>query len=231
MEHSTLREQLQRRVFERINLEAVMVDSDLQNIHTLDGREVGRADLWRGEKLQKICIVEMSLGPGMSYTNVLLKPSFSYNIPKFHMNYMTMPDRIAFDVDLYPAVDLVLRQDYIDRYYARLDEIYLKEKQAAHFDWKLSDFSWIRASASPYFFMATTALENQETVSQVALAYLDAWLEIWASEKEVSDEERKQIAHRMGCITHWLIEREPKRRMLEEIFGKQLTDKLQEAML
>lgn len=226
-----LSDQLYKKISQKINLEPLSDFSDLKTIHVLDGKEVGWFKAFRGAKLEKFSLAEFSLTPGMNYTNVSLKPTINYNIPRFSVNYMAMPEKIQFDVDLYPAVDLVPRQNYIDKYYEQLTDTYLKEKNAPYFNWKLSDRSWVRVSASPYFFMSDTAIANEDKVQSIIHSYLDLWMKIWEEEKEVSNEEAKQIEHRRNWVVKMLLEREPERHMLERVFGKELTARMAEAMV
>ncbi len=226
-----LSDRIYEKVSQKIDLSPVTEFDDLRTIKTPDGRQAGGFKAFTGEKLYKFSIIELSIAPGMNYINASLKPSPSYCIPRFSVNYMLMPEKIQFDVDLYPDMDLVIRQDYIDRYYEQLTEIYLKEKKAPYFDWKLPDGSWTRVSASPYFFMSAVDTQHEDKVYALVDAYLDLWLRIWEEEKENSPEEARQIASRRDYILKILLEREPERHLLEKAFGPEFTERLAEAMV
>ncbi len=228
---SVIGQQMYDKVSQKIDLRPLDEFQDLDPIVTPDGREVGSLKAYCGEKLKKFTVAEFSLVPGMDYTNCTLKPEPRYNIPRFSVNYMVLPDKIQFDVDLYPSVDIAVRQDYIDKYYELLTELYLREKSAPHFDWKVSDRSWVRVSASPYFFMSATARENEDKVHALVHAYLDVALKIFAEEPEVSDEDARHIESRTEYITKMLLEREPERHLLEKAFGPELTERLGRAMV
>ena len=128
-------------------------------------------------------------------------------------------------------MDLVPRQDYIDKYYELLTDTYLKEKKAPYFNWKISDRSWVRVSASPYFFMSDAAFSDEEKVQDLMHAYTDVWLKIWEGETEVSEEEAQQIKVRRDWVIKIMLEREPERHLLEKVFGKELTARMAEAMV
>ncbi len=204
---------------------------DIETIVTPDGREVGKFRAYKAQKIEKFSIAEFCLAPGMDYINASIRAYPEYNIPRFAFNYMVFPDKIQFDVDLYPAVDIALRQDYIDKYYELLTETYLREKKAPYFDWKLSERSWVRVSASPYFFMSATDIENAEKVKSIILEYLDVELKIIKEEEKVSQEEAVHIKFRSDYITDMLLEREPEKHLLEKAFGKELTERLGRAMV
>lgn len=233
MANTKLSDQVYKKVSEKMALAPLSEFDDLKTIITPDGREVGTFRAYTSDKIEKFSIAEFSLMPGMNYTNATLKPKTAYNIPRFSFNYMAMTEqkKIQFDVDLYPAVDLAIRQDYIDQYYERLTDIYLKEKNASYFDWKVSDRSWVRVSSSPYFFMSATDIVNKDKVYHLIHAYLDVALVICEDEQDVSEEEAKQIAYRREYIIRMLLEREPERHLLEKAFGKDLTDRLGKAMV
>jgi len=233
MAEEKLSDQIYRKVSEKIELTPLSGFDDLKTIVTPDGREVGTFRAYTGNKVEKFSIAEFSLMPGMEYTNVGLGPTARYNIPRFSCNVMVMAEqkKIQFDVDLYPAVDLAIRQDYIDKYYELLTDMYLEEKNAAYFDWKVSDRSWVRVSASPYFFMSATDIANEGRAHNLIQAYLDVTLKICDEEKEVSEEEARRIAYRTDYITGMLLEREPERHLLEKAFGKELTERLGQAMV
>ncbi len=215
----------------RIELEPLAEFDDLKHITAVHGEVVGNARVFGGAKLEKVNVVELGFEPGMNYINVSMKPRCEYHIARFSLNYMVMPDKIQFDVDLYPSADLVVRVDLIDKYYNALNDLYLNEKKQPHFNWTLSDHGWMRAMASPYYFMTATAIENQAAVHDIILRYTDVWLKNWAGEKPVSKEEAEQIAHRRACMEETLLSREPERQMVVKLLGKELTVRLTEAMV
>ena len=148
-----LADQIYRKVADHISLTPLAEFDDLQTIVTPDGRQVGRLRAFTGDKIEKFSIAELSFAPGMDYTNASLRATVRYNIPHFACNYMEMKDTFHFDVDLYPSVDLAVRQDYIDKYYEQLTDAYLEARNAPHFAWKLSDHSWTRVRSSPVFLL------------------------------------------------------------------------------
>ncbi|GEM_PF-4199905 len=233
MVKETLSGQIFKKVSKKMQLLPLSEFDDLKTIVTPDGRKVGAFRAYQAEKIEKFSHAEFSLMPGMHYTNASLKPISNYNIPRFSCNYMVMTEqkKIQFDVDLYPAVDLAIRQDYIDKYYELLTDLYLREKSAPYFNWKVSDRSWVRISASPYFFMSATDIANEDKVHDLIHAYLDVALKIGEEEQEVSQEEAQQIAYRTEYISRILLEREPERHLLEKAFGKDLTERLGKAMV
>jgi hypothetical protein len=231
MNNEKLSDQIYKKVSQKIDLNPITDYKDVETIHALDGRDAGSIKAFTGEKIHKLSIAEISIAPGMDYINTSIKPKTSYCIPRFSVNYLETPGKIQFDVDLYPDMDLAIRQDYIDKYYEQLTDTYLKEKNAPYFEWKVSDRSWVRVSMSPYFFMSAVDLSNKDKVYRLVHAYLDLWLTIWENEKEVPEEEAFQIASRRNYILKMLLEREPERHILEKAFGKDLAARMGDAMV
>ena len=219
------------KVAEKFALQPSADFEDLKTVRTFDGQTAGRIEVFQGPKVEKLTWTEMSLGPGMRYINVLLKPSARYNIPKFYLNHMTLGEKVRFDVDLYPAVDLVPRQDYLDRYYEKIATAYDQAKASSIFKWQLSKHAWLRVASSPFFFMADVERAHQDEVEELVLCYVDAWLTIREAEQEVCEEEARRIEERRGFTIKWLIERDPERRLLEKVFGKEVTARVSQAMV
>jgi len=94
----------------------------------------------------------------------------------------------------------------------------------------LSDHSWMRAMTSPYYFMSGTNRENEDKVHTLIYVYADAWMIMWKEAGPVLEEASKEIQHRRDIALKTLLEREPERHLLENIFGKELTDKIGMAM-
>lgn len=226
-----LSDQVYNKIVERIPLTPLTEYDDLKTILTPDGREVGRLRAFKADKIEKLSIAELSFGPGMDYTNISLRATVRYNIPHFGCNYMEMKDNLHFDVDLYPALDLAVRQDYIDKYYEQLADAYLQARNAPHFAWKLSDHSWVRVRSSPYFFWSDTDIEHKGDAHKLIHAYLDVELQALAEEQEVPDDQAAQIEHRADYLRNVMLEREPERQMVEKVLGKEMTQRLAEAMV
>jgi len=222
--------QILSKISKKINLTPIEKFKELEVLKSLDGREIGSFKAWRGEKLEKFSITEISVAPGMGYTNISLRAESKYSIGTIGVNYMAMPEVIQWDVDLYPPVDLVTHQILIDKYYDQLKDIYQGSKNSPDFKWRLSDHSWMRARTSPYFFMSATPKTAEAKIHGIIHAYCDVWLKMWEGEKEVTPEKAKDIAYRRKCMVEVLLEKEPERHILEKIFGKEMTRRLGEAM-
>lgn len=224
-------EKIFKRISEVVNLEPIDEFKDIETFKALDGRDAGIFRAYKGEKIKKFSIAEISVAPGMTYFNVGIKPETNYNISTFAINYMEMPDKIQFDVDLYPAVDLVEHQDFIDKYYEQLNGVYMEARKSEDFQWKPSDFAWMRARTSPYFFMSPAAKEKEDKVHNLINAYLEVWIQMYQNEKPVSEEMAKAIEYRKKCMIEVLREKEPDKTIIQKVFGNELTERLAEAMM
>ncbi len=224
-------DQIFKKVSQVTNLELIEEYKDLESFKALDGRDAGSFRGYKSDKIDKYSIAEINVAPGMTYFNTGLKPKTNYNISTFAINYMEMPEIIQFDVDLYPAVDLVEHQDYIDKYYEQLTDVFLEARNSGDFKWKPSDYSWVRVRTSPYFFMSPIARDKAEEVHKLIHAYLDVWLQMFQEEKPVSDDRAKAIAYRKKCMVEVMREKEPDKTVIQKVFGNELTEKLAHAMM
>ena len=224
-------QQIVDRVANRIPLEPHPDFRDLATLVALNGAEVGGITVYQAAKLEKFTIGAISMAPGMDYCSITVRPQPWYEIPKLGINYMVAGDRIQFDVDLYPPMDLVPRQDYVDTWYDRLQETYLAAKATPQFNWRVSDHSWMRLNSSPYFFMSAAAREDREQVDRLVLAYVDVWLQIHAAQERVAAAAAERMAAYRGWLDRWLREREPERHLIVKQFGEDLTCRMSDAMI
>ena len=220
-----------KRVSELEKLELIEEYRELESFKALDGRDAGSFRAYRSEKIEKYSIAEINVAPGMTYFNTGIKPKTNYNISTFAINYMEMPEVIQFDVDLYPAVDLVEHQDFIDKYYEQLNDVFMGARKSEDFKWKPSDYSWVRVRTSPYFFMSPAGRDKTEKIHSLINSYLEVGLQMFKEEKPVSDQQAKAIAYRKKCMVEVMREKEPDKTIIQKVFGNELTDKLAHAMM
>lgn len=224
-------EQVYKKLTQEITLEQDADFADLAELKALDGTPKGSIRVYSADKIEKCTLGAISMAPGMDYCSVTLKPRPEYEIPRLGINYMVAGDKIQFDVDLYPPMDLVPRQEYVDTYYDLLKETYLAAKQAPHFTWRVSDHSWMRLNTSPYFFMSACEAGCRDAVDALINAYVDVWLKTYAEQERVGEAEARAMQERRAWLDRWLREREPERRMVEKVFGTELTGRMSTAMI
>lgn len=220
-----------KKMAELEKLEPIEDFKELEKFKALDGRDAGSFRAYRSEKIEKYSIAEISVAPGMTYFNTGIKPKTNYNISTFAINYMEMPEIIQFDVDLYPAVDLVEHQDFIDKYYEQLTDVFMEAKKSEDFKWKPSDYSWVRVRTSPYFFMSPAGRDKAEKVHNLINSYLEVAIEMFQNEQKISEEKSKAIAYRKKCMVEVMREKEPDKTIIQKVFGNELTEKLAHAMM
>ena len=224
-------EQVYEKLTQTITLEQDTDFADLAELKALDDTTKGSIRVYRGDKIEKCTLGEISMAPGMDYCSVTLKPRPEYEIPRLGINYMVAGDTIQFDVDLYPPMDLVPRQEYVDTYYDLLKETYLAAKQAPHFAWRVSDHSWMRLNTSPYFFMSACEAGCRDAVDALINAYVDVWLKTHAGQERVGEVAARAMQERRAWLDRWLREREPERHMVEKVFGVEMTHRMSKAMI
>ena len=203
--------------------------SDIETIRGLDGGEVGSFRAFGGGKIEKVAIARLSLGPTAEYHYIRVIPPPRYRTPQFVYEGMTIGRSTSFSVDLYPAVDLSVHPNYFGRYHHLLDPVYARACEADGFSWRPSRIAWVRAIASPYFFMSTT--EDQAAAHDLASAYLTAWLEFQASEEPVGPDLEASIRRRRDSVVDGLLAWDRDGERLVQVMGKPLFTRVFDAML
>jgi len=203
--------------------------SDIETIRSLEGRDVGSFQAFGGGKLEKVAIARLSFAPGAEYNYVHFMPLPCYRIPDYVCEGMSMAEGTSFSLDLYPPVDLVTEPEHFAEYRERLELTY--RAATARFTWKPSEIAWARAAASPYFFMASAPAEQKPAVLELAMAYFDAWLDIYRQAERVGPEVERAMRRRREHWTEGLLTSDPNVGRVAQILGEELTSRLAQAML
>ncbi|OPC79667.1 oxidoreductase [Embleya scabrispora] len=138
-----------------------------------------------------------------------------------------------FYLDSLPRTQLVADGDYFDRYYAPLEDEWLKVRdEYAHLSWFTSRAGFIRTSLSPtaYCYSMPTTPEHIDLVSRLTHAHVDRWLGWVDRAPRVPDGERAELAARDLAMRRNIAERDPANVMGVRYFGQDTTDRLVRAL-
>ncbi|WP_436775823.1 hypothetical protein [Yinghuangia sp. YIM S09857] len=134
-----------------------------------------------------------------------------------------------FYLDALPRTPLLADGDYYDRYYAPLEDDWLRVRQ--QYDklaWFTSPTGFIRASLSPtaYCYSMPTTDEYLALVAELAHAHVDRWLG-WVDEAEpVAADERAALAAADLAVRRNISERDPANALGVRYFGAETTERL-----
>jgi len=189
-----------------INLQRVPSLDDIERIKLPSGEEGGGIKIYKGEKIDKVTLVDFKFGEGVPiphHGNALsvgaeifqILPDLSYKLPIWGINSVIMNDgTYHFDTDFTFGFDLVMDYEFTMKYLDPFNEVYKKF-------WNHKDFqrvfldettTWVRTYISPVFVMVKTRIEKISVVHELCSEFIKCWLAMY-KEAEKRDEDFKQI--------------------------------------
>ncbi|GIW06268.1 MAG: hypothetical protein KatS3mg060_1073 [Dehalococcoidia bacterium] len=121
-----------------------------------------------------------------------------YDIPNLFLEWAELDDTLSAVIDLFPAYDLALNEEYRKRVYDPLEPIWEEFRRFAGAGYHQNMFRFVRAFASPvyigYHLPKTPA--NVERCLAVHEAYFRHWLRLVQQAEPVDDPERAASAAR-----------------------------------
>ena len=171
--------------------------------------------------------------PKMSFTNMHLTISLAskYDAPNLGLAFGTTPDLFMY-MDFVPRVDLMTEPEYMDKYYAELNEEHLR----LHGNDKLTTFisrdMYMRVTQTPagICFTAPDTQGNMSTLRDSAHRMFNQWLTNLEKSAILEQAERPAQAARDEFIRREIARRDPMNEMVERMYGKSLADKLVNAL-
>ncbi|GAB2839265.1 hypothetical protein GCM10022221_43490 [Actinocorallia aurea] len=206
---------------------------ELESYGTYPEGPGGRVSAYSGPEID--WMVHSWLGnPAASFANLHLTVWLGPHIrvPHLGIALLVWPEG-WFYVDSVPRVSLVIDGEYYDKYYAPVNEPWLKFKDDnPEFTWFTSPAAFIRTSLSPtancYSFPLSE--DNLQAVEKWAREHVDRWL-AWVDEaEEVPEDERAALRETDLTIRRNIAERDPANSMGVRFFGEELTEKLVRAL-
>jgi len=138
-----------------------------------------------------------------------------------------------FYLDSVPRTHLLADTDYFDRYYAPLEEEWLRVRdERTAMSWFTSRTAFIRTALSPtaYCYSMPTTAEHIDLVADLTHAHVDRWLG-WVDDAEpVPVAERPALAAQDLAIRRNIAERDPANVMGVRYFGEETTQRLVRAL-
>lgn len=176
----------------------------IENIKLLSGEDGGGIQLYRGEKIARVSLVEFRLGSGVPiphYDNqpaaraevFQILPDLSYKLPIWGINSVIMKDgTYHFDTDLSFGFDLVTDYDFTMKYLEPFNATYQKFCNHPHLRRVTLDktTTWVRTYISPVFIIAETSLAKVQTVYNLCAEFIKLWISMY-SDADKKDEHFK----------------------------------------
>jgi len=188
-----------------VKLEKVPGLDDVGQVKLLSGEDGGGIQVYRGDRIDKVTMVDLTFGTGIPvphHDNKLsvgsevfqIMPDLTYKMPIWGINSIVMKDgTYHFDTDFTFGFDLVMDYEFTMKYLEPFSAV--SKKFWNHKDFQrvnLDDFTtWVRTYISPVFVMVRTRVECVSTVYELCAEFIKCWLAMYR-EAEKRDERFKQ---------------------------------------
>ena len=212
-----------------VNLQRVPGLDDIESVKLLSGEDGGGIKIYKGEKIDKVTLVDFKFGDGVPiphYGNEIsvgaeifqILPDLYCKLPIWGINSVIMKDSTYhFDTDFTFGFDLVMDYGFAMKYLDPFNEVYKKF-------WNHKDFqrvfldettTWVRTYISPVFVMVKTRIEKMAVVHELCSEFIKCWV------KMCKDAEKKDDAFKQSQLT----------RIKSQYAGMQQTDRMGKVIL
>jgi hypothetical protein len=204
---------------------------ELEDIKNLAGESTGYVRTFSADKLVKACSMSVNVMPGGRYFNIHILPEPKYMLPRFGFEGMITTQGSQVSMDFYPDMDLVMRIQEFKALCGNMTEIYDEAKKTG-LPFQPSRLMHMRAFCSPYFLNAPGATaEDLPQLEAIANKYFDEWLKIYQAAREVDPAEAANRAARRLHFARSIIEMDPDRAMIVQVYGEEVTTAIEAAMM
>jgi hypothetical protein len=228
-----------------LDLQRVPGFEDIENVKLASGVEGGGIKLYKGEKINKVTLVDFKfeegapipyeedqIGIGAELFQII--PDFSYKIPVWGINSVIMKDgTYTFDTDFSFGFDLVMDYEFTMKYLEPFSEIY--KKFTSHKDLTRvfldTTTTWVRAYISPAFIIAKTRIENADTVYDLCSELIKVWVKIWKEAEKKDDDFKQSQQRRIQSQYAGMKDSDRMAKVLQDIYGRETFSKFFKAMV
>ena len=217
----------------RFELQPDPSTAGLQPYHANDGSgATGWLSTYAGAEID--WLVHSWVGnPRASFTNMHLTVSLAskFEAPNLGIAFGTVPDLFLY-LDFVPRKDLAVNPEYMDKYYAELNEEHLRLQEDQELCNFVSRCLYMRVTQSAAS-LCITALDNArnlQTIRDATNRMVDQWLVNVEKSAILPESARPAQAARDELLRREIAERDPMNAHVEQMYGKQLTDELVAAL-
>ncbi|GMG86318.1 hypothetical protein [Biformimicrobium ophioploci] len=227
------RDAIWKKVSSALSLQEDMRCADIREFSDLDGNAVGRIRTFTGDLSPVDWVIHSNIGrPQNTFTNIHLTVYLddSIDVPNLGMAFGTLPDAF-FYVDPMPRCEVLSQPDYLQKYMAPLNDIYMELQQElfeAGIKPLVPAMPFIRSSLSPLALAGVVPLDfYREKVEPKVHAYVDYWLELVRNAAPLADPEaRARLKQRDTLVRRNIVHLDPANPIAERLVGKPLADRL-----
>ncbi len=231
-------------VSQEIALQRIPGFEELEQVKLLNGYDGGGLKIYKGDKINRVVLVDFKLGDGVPIPHhenrpsvgaeiFQIAPDFNYKLPIFGINSVIMKDGVYyFDTDFSFGFDLVQDYDFVARFIEPLQDIYTKF--SLHPDFKIIPLSemttWVRTYISPLFITAITTVDKVQTVFDLASEFIRLWVKMHKEAEPVTQAFKEMQQARIQAQYAGMKNTDRMGRVLLNAFGKETFSKFFKAM-
>ncbi|MFV8784198.1 hypothetical protein ACNKU7_17390 [Microbulbifer sp. SA54] len=144
------------------------------------------------------------------------------DVPHFVMVFGTIP-KLFFYFDFMPRRNLLTDSEYLDKYYAPINEEYLALRGHSNFQWSVSHGPYMRALINPstQSLMGDLNDENIDILENYARSMLSHWLRWYDEAQPLAESERVALRRDDHQLRRLCYERDPMNKLATKVFGEE----------
>ncbi len=201
----------------------------LQPYHSLDKTAHGNLKGFTSEEVDwGVCSYVENASQSFCNLHITMWMKSHTYLPHLAMACGTFPV-FFFLLDYIPRKHTTVHPEYLDKYLAPSNEQFLKLNDDKRFKPFISQSTYVREaiSAGGFTFIAQPETKGTvETFEEAAVEFFDRWIG-WSKEEDpVPEEKREALAAQDLAIRRNTAELDPANIVVENLYGKKLTDKL-----
>ena len=183
------------------------------------------------DKIEKITIGELHYMRRAKYCTLNLTASDEYDIPIYACEFDESATRLGVTIDLMPTVDIAVHEDYLEKYYTPLADLWRKYRTIPGFtkegrcvvQRRYGPWPWARETLSPFSLDGRVEeKEDREKVIEAIVDYAKVWLDFWKKAEPIKDPEyRQEMIKRKKTLHKYYRDRDPGGEVIKKIFGEE----------
>ena len=142
------------------------------------------------------------------------------DVPHLVMVFGTIP-KLFFYFDFTPRRNLMIDTDYLDRYYAPINQEYLALRGDPNFQWSVSHGTYMRSLTNPstQSLMGDLNAGNIDILEKYAYSMLDHWLGWLDAAAPIPLDQRDELKAYDFKVRELGYARDPMNKLAEQVFG------------
>ena len=228
-----------------VPLQRVTGLEDLEHLKLANGEDGGSIQIYKGEKIGKVTMVEFKFNRGgvplphlkneLALGSQLFQifPDLSYKIPIWGINMHIMKNGdCGFDTDFSFGFDLVMDYEFTMKYLEPFNTLYKKywnhpDFKRVHLD---ETTTWVRSYISPVFIIVETTSDKIKTVYELCGELITCWLRMWRDAEKRDDAFKEAQQKRIASQYSGMKGTDRMGFILKKIYGEETFSRFFKAM-